>query len=628
MRLAVWVRACALALWCAVAACSSGDDAAGTPQQVEVQIGRKGGRVELAEVTLKIPEGALDEDLKLSVREKAGTAPVASAKALSKVYEFGPPGTKFNKEIEVQFKVERDEPAAVVFFTKEERPDEFDKLPTERDQRGYVAKVKHFSAGFVGVDEATSEDAGETADAGPAEDGGTSATMEAGADDLDAQQPAQEAGAGTLDAGSSAPDATSGNDSDASDTAPDGGGGAPDATTSTPRIVLHTFDDVGTPANYTWAAFQDGIGPWQRLSPAATEGTYEFDVTGGRYGVAVVCADGQGVNSRGVVRYASSITVDVRIEIVVTSLCRVGTVPPMHTVYGPLTLPVGNYYYRYGHPNVSQLNSNMGATSLIASAFPGGKMADLVAGVGSAQDGGLTRVLIVRDLMLFADLQRPFDFVNEGSPVGPTFSVLLSNASESANLEVYYTTRREGGGMPMRQGPTSTPSVSARLLSYASIPAGLTRTDDRYLIIARENEANGGRELTLRTTGATNHNLALPAAFPASFNVETAPYLRPAINFSEYAGASQYKLSWGFFPGSETHSFDVLVDADYLPPAGTQTLVFPDFSTVPGFNSAWFPPADTTESVNMSATAHTYLQTPTIEQKTASTVGGTYRVVP
>jgi hypothetical protein len=612
----VFVRGFALVLCCAWAACSGEGSGERPSAQVEVQIGRKGGRVELDEVTLTIPEGALDKDLKLSVKEKADSSPVAHSKALSKVYEFGPAGTKFNKDVELQFKVERDEPGAAVFFTKEERPDQFEKLETTRDERGYVAKVKHFSAGFVGVDESPAQEAGADTDAGAAEEGGVSVELDAGAEAMDAGQPASEAG--SVDAGGS--DAGPGPTADASMGTPDAG--------STPHVVLRTFDDVGTPANYTWAAFQDGTGSWQHLSPTTTAGTYQFDVKSGRYGVAVVCADAPGVNSRGVVRYATTAIVDVRIDIVITSLCRVGTPASSHTISGALMWPAGSYYYRWGHANGSLLNVSMSASTLFATAFLGGKLADLVVGVSSAQDGGLTRVMIVRDLMLSADLQRPFDFVNQGTSVGPTYSVLVSDASDSASLDVYYTTRGEGGGMPMRQAATSTPSAGNRLLTYASIPAGLTRSGDAYLIVARENDASGGRELKLRTNTAENHNLALPARFSANLDVETAPYLRPRASFTDYAGATQYKLDWGFFPSNETHSFDMLVDADYLAAPGTQTLTFPDLSAVSGFNSKWVPPAGTADAVNMSATAYTLQQNAGIEQKTSSTLAGTYRVVP
>lgn len=624
MRLRAFLRGYALALCCVWAACSGDGDSA-APSQVVAKVGVKGGRVALRDVVLDIPEGALEKELKISVQAKADIATPPTAKKLSEVYEFGPPGTKFKKDIELRFKLEKEQRGAVVFFTKEDEPSQFEKLDTTRKELYYVAKVKHFSAGFVGVDEDPSGQAdGGTLDAGE---------RDAAEPGLDANQPSQEAGsaeAGGTDATTNSPDAAvseAGAGLDASAAAPDGSTGTPDAG-ATGRIVVRSRDDVGAPANYTWAAFQDGTGAWQRLLPTATLGRYEFDVKSAHYGVAFVCADASLPISRGVVRYAAATTNSLDIQLDTASACRVGTPAPTHTVFGPITSPAGNPYYRYGHANISQLNNNMGATALIASAFPSAVPSDLIAGVGAAQDNGLSRVIVLRDLNITADLQQPFDFVSSGQDVGATYSVLVSDADSSTTLDAIYTTRNEQGGMPMRQGPTSSPSGRTRLLTYASIPVALQRADDSYLIRVRESVGNFSRSVDLRANLAANHSFAMPMSFPVNFSMEADPYMRAGMDFSAYPGATRYTLSWGYFADSSQRTFDMLVDVDSLVAATTHNLVFPDLSTVPGFSASWVPPTGTTETINLGATAETYTKDASSERKTSSSEAGSYRVVP
>lgn len=254
--------------------------------------------------------------------------------------------------------------------------------------------------------------------------------------------------------------------------------------------------------------------------------------------------------------------------------------------------------------------------------------ADLIAGVGAAQDGGLTRVLVLRDLLLNADLQRPFDFVNAAQDVGPSYTAMVSDADPTATLDVIYTTRHEEGGMPMRQGPTTTPGAGTRMLTYASIPTALQRSDDSYLFRVRETVGNFGRTLDLRVNLAANQSFALPANFPVSFSMETQPYMRAGMDFAAYAGATRYVLQWGYFVAGEQHAFEVLVDADSLPAAAMHSVVFPDFAAVPGFNASWVPPTGTSETINLGATAQTYVQNASLERKTSASMAGSYRVVP
>ena len=73
------------------------------------------------------------------------------AKGVSAVYEFGPKGTKFNKEVQVQFDTDKDEPEAKVYFTKEGDESAFEKLASTSEGKKVSAETKHFSLGFAGI---------------------------------------------------------------------------------------------------------------------------------------------------------------------------------------------------------------------------------------------------------------------------------------------------------------------------------------------------------------------------------------------------------------------------------------------------------------------------------------------
>ncbi|HEX6245107.1 MAG TPA: hypothetical protein VFZ61_29500, partial [Polyangiales bacterium] len=176
-----WSRSAALlAILIALVASACSDSPGGGDEEllpdVRARIGTKGGQLQASGVTLDIPAGALDKTVEITATNKGKTAPPQLAKQLSDVYEFGPAGTKFNKDVTVSFPNKTQDERAEVYFTKEDGSD-FEVIKSERREDQLVAKVKHFSQGFVGVP----------------------------LDDADASQPvepdASETDAGALDAG-------------------------------------------------------------------------------------------------------------------------------------------------------------------------------------------------------------------------------------------------------------------------------------------------------------------------------------------------------------------------------------------------------------------------------------------
>src|ERR1044071_9614758 len=124
MSMARFTCLCAVLLALGAAACS--DDAPATtpddlPNEVSKQVGERGGTLEAKGMTLEIPAGALKSEVEISVTNTGQSAPKdARAEQLSDVYEFGPAGTKFAKDVKVTFHAKTEDPKTSVYFTKQD----------------------------------------------------------------------------------------------------------------------------------------------------------------------------------------------------------------------------------------------------------------------------------------------------------------------------------------------------------------------------------------------------------------------------------------------------------------------------------------------------------------------------
>jgi hypothetical protein len=551
------------------------------PANVSAQIGVKGGTLKAKGMTLEIPEGALDKQVMISAKNRGMTAPAAAkAKQLSDLYEFEPAGTKFKKDVKITFRGEKADPNAVVYFTKEDASG-FEKIPSESNDEEVSAYVKHFSQGFVGV---------------PLDD--LDAGLDPDASEVDAAVDPSEADVG--------PEPESDADvipSDAADVDADVDAGV-DAETEagvipTTHIVVHSRDRFGVLVNQTWAAFQDGQGAWQPLAPSSQTGVYEFDVASARFGVAFVCSSQDLVNSWGSLSYgpATKATLDVTTE---GAPCT-STAPLTHSVQGTLTLG-SHQYWRLGHAHqASGINFSTIPAAINTSNFLEDEVNDLLFASGpDAYTVG--KILVRRDLALKADITAyNRDMVKEGVDAGTPAQAQVLNASDATSVDVRYVTRGTQDGLWLNASTTA--GSIARTVSFATLPESVRRSTDRYLLLAADETQAQWRRASLATYPTGNLSVTLPAPFPSAFSAQATPYLRPSYSFTLVANASQYMLGFSYSPSrTSAHDFVIAVDPAWLDGSASQSLTFPDFSDVLGFQPAWVPPSSAAAgTVNVKA---------------------------
>jgi hypothetical protein len=613
MAMARFTCCCALALALAGVPACSDDSPSSTPEQdlptnVSVQVGQKGGTLKAKGMTLEIPEGALDKNVKVSISNAGQSAPKdVRAKQLSDVYEFGPSGTTFTKEVKITFEAESEDERAEVYFTKEDGSG-FERIDSNKNGRQVSALVKHFSQGFVGVpldDDDAGMDAGTALDAGKAD-----------ADpELDAQQPGDDAyvdqppDAGTIDAGSDddASGADAGPSSDADTTPMDGGAdaGQPadagfDASVEagpppTVHIMVQSRDPFGVLVNQTWAAFQDGNGSWLPLFPSSA-GVYEFDVASSTYAVALVCSSPDQVNSWGSVNYG---TVDLQAVNVVTQAppCTAGKAPTAYTVQGTLNLG-SDQYWRYGTLHESSaIALSGGPVDYTVGQFLAGEQNDLFFASGSsAAPDAISRLLVQRNLSPKANVTGlNLDMVKNGTAALGTAQAVVTSASDATSIDVYYTTRGPHGGLWLNAAATA--GSSTRAVSFTTLPESIRVANDRYFLVAADDQGSQWRKASLATYTTGALNLDLPAPFPVSFASLSSPYLRPSFDFTPVAGANLYTFGISYSPvRTSLHQFAIEVTPAWVSSSGG-SLTFPDWADVPGFDASWVAPSGASASV-------------------------------
>jgi hypothetical protein len=578
----------------ALTACSGSPDSSGEelPQDVSVPVGGKGGIVKTSGVTLDIPEGALDKTLQISAKNIGQTAPKElNTKQLSDVYEFGPEGTKFQKDVTITFPNKSMNEKAEVYFTTEDGK-AFEKIPSERDGDVVRAKVKHFSRGFLGVPldeadepDAATEDASSSTqpdasdiDAGSASDAGVEVDARA---ELDA--------APTPDA-TTAPDATTPTDAGSADAS-----GPTDADTgpSAMRIVIRSKDVYGVAVNQTWAAFQDGDGEWLPLPTPTTAGHYELDVTSPRFNVAFVCSSKDLVNSWGTVHYltATATMFDVVTE---APPCTVGTAAPVYTLAGNIAMGADTYL-RHGHAHEASGIIYTGIGDYLMGQLVRNEVDDLVF-ISGPSAYGLSRILVVRDQQFAANTTGRNYAMDGGVALGGNAVAQVSNASDATYVDVRYVTRGTEHGVWLNTSDAT--GAGIRSVTYAGVPETIRRPTDRYLLAASDDGGGSKRTVSLTRYASGDISAALPPLFGDAFSADIDPYLRPSYEFTKVQDASLYSFKVTYSPvRSSAHSFSLDVAPVALDANASQTLTFPDFSGVAGFNPAWVAPSNGSATV-------------------------------
>ncbi|MFT3926356.1 MAG: hypothetical protein QM778_27670 [Myxococcales bacterium] len=559
------MRCLALLLSCAgVVACSDDPNQdSELPDAVVVQVGKGGGVVQANGVSLEIPEGALDKDVMISAKKidtDKVSLPDSAKDVVSDVYEFGPKGTKFMKDVTVKIDTDKATSGAKMFFTKEGSDTDFEKLASANDGKQVSAKTNHFSLGFVGVpaDDVAVMDAGH--DAGPIDPGTGDGGLDAGDDD---------ASTGAPDAGAKL---------DAGVTLPDGGTTSDSGVTPLPKVTVRSYDFYGTPTSQTWAAFQDGDGAWQVIT-AESAGIYRFDIKGERYSFVAVC---DGEQPRQQIIHAGKTTATLTIEAQGDCAPLPITVARSGNILAPASVTNGEV--RFGHRWFADVSPF--ADPEYAYSIPGfipGKTTDLV--VGLHDGSNFVKVNVLRDVTLAGDESGiDLNFFDAGA--APEFGTLqVGDLGAEHIISAQYTVSGASAGMDVLgtvefDGKNATAPVT-------SLPAGLKDPSDRIRYYVMDTVSGGYRDLTLFTT-SSGPNISMPPLFAADVSLADESRFAPSMQFDEDPSFNTYGLNFSWNTGYVEMSWErawLMVDG------GTNhTLVYPDLTGLPQFKAAWAPP--------------------------------------
>jgi hypothetical protein len=128
-------------------ACSGGGDDV-TGGQGSATIDAKGGTVESAGISLRIPPSALSDSRTITITQVDEAAP-SETRSLSPVFRFEPAGLVFKVPVAVEIAFTGDSNAALYWTVLGE--DRFEDIGGVVDGSKLRANVGHFSRGFVGV---------------------------------------------------------------------------------------------------------------------------------------------------------------------------------------------------------------------------------------------------------------------------------------------------------------------------------------------------------------------------------------------------------------------------------------------------------------------------------------------
>ena len=112
-------------------------------------IGPAGGTVALGELTLTVPEGALDAPVELTITATDRPTP-DRFEGYSRVFTFAPEGLRFARPVRVALPFTGDPALTTIFWTLAES-ESYAAVPTRTEDGLALAEVHHFSQAFVGT---------------------------------------------------------------------------------------------------------------------------------------------------------------------------------------------------------------------------------------------------------------------------------------------------------------------------------------------------------------------------------------------------------------------------------------------------------------------------------------------
>lgn len=518
------------------------DEADELPVDVSVKVGAAGGTVKAKGVTLEIPAGALGKDVVITTKNRGKTAPSKKlgVKQVSDLYEFGPKGTTFSKEVTVSFGIGKSDDKAVVYFTKENST-EFEKVATTTKGATASAKVRHFSQGFAGIP--------------AAED-----TLDAGGETLP-------------------PDASFHSDAGTDAQVP------PDVEKK--QMFVLTQDASGVAVTPSWAAFQDGDGPFQYLPTPNETGRYGFEIENAKFAVIFVCADPIAGTSTGSGFYRTAEVSGNHVVRMSGAACMQEEVEPVTHEFTAQVTQNGLYSWRAGQHSWTSAINFSATTSVDVKYTTSSTPTDLLfaAGVAGYQ---LSRFLVVRNVVGVAAQTQAYDLATDGAALDAQGSAQVTNATAGTSLGVVYTTRNTFEGL-MLETALATGSASTRSVPFAVPPPAVRAANDRFLLHAEDMEGDVYRSVKRASALPADMNARLPDLLDVTFGAETASYARPVFDFAPQVEVESYEF-FALFAESRTvvHDYTLDVDAAWFGPSAERLkFVFPDLSAVQGFQTGW-----------------------------------------
>lgn len=346
-------------------------------------------------------------------------------------------------------------------------------------------------------------------------------------------------------------------------------------------VLVRTTRD-GVPANADFLAFQDGNSDWQVAQGTGGQYTLNITDTGGRYGVAIVCVNGVGVD----------------VHILHATLAELSEVH-----YDCEPTPSQNYVTVSG--TVGGLDTNRWAHVFLGSGagtvYPGmGTYSlqvepgtyDLVAlRYGGLETGVVDKVLLRRNVQVTADSTQNIDFGSAEAFAPEIHSVSVLGSTGETVISVAF----------LSNGETAV-GVGWQTNGYqfAGIPTSRQIGNDFHLLSVTDSRSGGWRSVLRYFKAPSDITVSLPDDFtsPEVTTAATAPYARFTASWMPYTGAQAYSLTYQLEVGPASArsrqqggslSWFVSLSAGWLGANSSYTL--PDFSALSGWNSAWGFPA-------------------------------------
>ncbi len=314
------------------------------------------------------------------------------------------------------------------------------------------------------------------------------------------------------------------------------------------------------PVNFPWAAYQDGTGAWQRLTPTTT-GEYQFTVTDsqGRYGVAWVEDESGYVTLRQfTLQDANELWIPLEPEDVNT-----------YTVSGQATNAQGPFAVAVdGQMELFELVGNYALDEV-----PPGTW-DLLAATVTQQGGEtgwvgwVTRVYVHRNLAVTSNVAHNINF-NNARPV-QMFSVSASGSEWSV---VAFVTKN-GTTAPLAIAEGS----PASSFQAPAVPSDLTQSGDLYVALAMSETRNTMTWKVFSTP--QNTTLSLPN-----------PLTGVGGSYPTVTGLSSGVQLWVFSLEYQDKDWSVMVSKRWLGNATSYTVPADALASVSGWQSAWSLPS-------------------------------------